>query len=205
MCTARDIGEIKACRATGASVEIIGPHQPGDYARKINYGVLATESPFLFQGADDLQLTRGWDTLALTEMERGAGVVGTRDLGNARTRNARHSTHSLISREYAKQGTIDNPDTLMHEGYAHNFVDDELVATARHRGRYRPSRAIVEHLHPLWRKAPCDDVYDLGQAGYAADSVLFQLRRELWEPGLAERRALEENQGRARLSYRGRR
>lgn len=187
VCTARDHAEITACQETGARVELLpGGRSHGDYARKINHGIRVTDSPYVFQAADDLRFERGWDERVIREAERpGTGIVGTVDLGNRRTRAARHSTHSLITREYAQLGTIDDTYVTLHEGYQHNFVDDELVATARHRGAYRPSNAIVEHLHPNWRKAPRDLVYDLGEQGFQIDRRLFEARRLLWEPETA--------------------
>lgn len=185
VCTARDRAEVAACRATGARVEVLyGPRAHGDYARKINHGVRVTDSPYMFQGADDLAFTPGWDERVLAVAARpGAGIVGTVDLGNSRTRGARHSTHSLITRDYAILGTIDDPFVTLHEGYRHNFVDDELIGTARHRDAYQPSNAVVEHLHPNWHKAPRDRVYDLGEEGFSIDRDLFNVRRLLWERG----------------------
>jgi hypothetical protein len=43
-----------------------------------------------------------------------------------------HSTHPIIVRSYIEgQGAIDEPGKALHEGYWHNFVDDELIGTAR--------------------------------------------------------------------------
>jgi hypothetical protein len=43
----------------------------------------------------------------------------------------RHSTHSLVTRDYVERfGTIDEAGVVLHEGYPHEFVDDEFVQTA---------------------------------------------------------------------------
>jgi hypothetical protein len=94
-----------------------------------------------------------------------------------------HTTHPLIRREYVdKFGTIDEPVKVVHEGYRHWAVDDELVATAKARGAWAFCReAIVEHLHPYWRRGKWDDVYALGQANASADMALWAKRKPLVE------------------------
>lgn len=187
VCSIDDPDEILACKATGEKVVVVpwAGGERGDYARKINVVAATTEHPFLFTAADDLRFTSGWDEQVLEAAEsarppRLVGVVGTDDHCNPRTRRAHHSTHSLIVRAYVDEhGTIDG-DGVYHEQYWHNFCDDELVGTARHRRAYAPSRAVVEHLHPAHGRGPMDDTYRLGMARFAADRATFRERRRLW-------------------------
>lgn len=179
--TPGDDEEIDACRATGAET-LVTPWQggQGDYARKINHAVAITDEPFIFTGADDIRFRPGWDTITMAQAAAGAGVVGTIDRCNPRTQRGVHSTHSLVSRAYVEEhGTVDEPGKLYHEGYWHNFCDDELVATARVRRSYRPSQAVVEHLHPMSRKAPDDDTYRLGMEHFDSDRRLFIRRSQI--------------------------
>lgn len=162
----------------------------GDYARKINYAVtvlnLDSANPieeWLFLGADDLHFWPGWydRARARAAMYPAVQVIGTNDLGNRRTRTGRHSTHSLVKRTYLEQGTIDDPTKLLHEGYEHEFVDDEFVRTAEHRGVFAHERnAWVEHLHPHWNKAPTDAIYDDQDRRMIQGRQLFDERRPLW-------------------------
>lgn len=174
-----DAKQIAAALETGERV-ILCPfdRQPGDYARKINYGITQTTGEWIFQGADDVRFHRGWDAEALAV---GAPVTGTNDLGNPLVMRGGHATHSLVQRAYVEeQGTIDG-DGLLHEGYSHCWVDNELVETARARGAWKAARrSHVEHLHHIWHKGSDDATYRQGQAGYQADFRLFTARRPLW-------------------------
>lgn len=179
--TRGDQAEVSAIVETGADWIVLRPNASGDYAKKINLAYRMSDDPFLFLAADDLQFHEGWLTAALEKMTEGVGVVGTNDLSNVRTMDGRHSTHSLIRREYADEyGTIDG-EGILHEGYTHNFVDDELLGTARHRGVLNMALfSHVEHLHPDWKKAPRDSTYEIGRRSFSRDRMLFRVRSKLW-------------------------
>jgi hypothetical protein len=153
----------------------------GNYARKINRGVQLTDEPLLFLGADDLDFKVGWLEEAKTELQPGIGVVGTNDLGSRRVMEGLHATHSLVTRAYAELGTIDEAGKLLHEGYPHEFVDDEFVATAKHRGAWAfASDSHVEHLHPNWGKAPMDRLYRGQRRRMRVGRQIFLRREPLW-------------------------
>ncbi len=177
-----DEAEHDAVRAAGGDLLVIArPHGPGDYAAKINAGHRHTTEPLLFLGADDIDFHPGWFEAAVARMTGPAGVVGTNDLGNDRVMRGEHATHSLVSRFYADRGTIDEPGKVLHEGYPHEFVDDEFVATAKYRGAWAfASDAVVEHLHPLWGKAPTDDLYDAHAERMRLGRRVYQRRCRLW-------------------------
>lgn len=117
-----------------------------------------------------------WDAGAV----EGIGVVGTRDLCNERTENGEHSTHSLVARWYTELGTIDDPSKLLHEGYPHEWTDDEFIETAKSRGAYAHSGAVVEHLHPLCGKAPMDHLYKHQRRRMRQGRRIYVQRRPLW-------------------------
>lgn len=153
----------------------------GSYAHKINAGVRATDTPFVLLAADDLVFHPGWLDAAIALMSDQVGVVGTQDLGNRRVIAGEHATHSLVARWYAQLGSIDDPTVLLHEGYGHNFVDDELVATAKKRGAWAFAHdSVVEHHHPNWGKAQPDEIYAKGQAMFRRDRRTHFRRRRLW-------------------------
>lgn len=176
-----DDEEIAALKAADADwIETPGLRKHGDYARKINLAYMATWEPLLFLAADDIRPHPGWLPKALDCLTEGVGVVGTNDLTNKRTRK-HHSTHSLVTREYADRGTIDEPHKILHEGYRHQFCDDELVATAESRGAYvHADDCYVEHLHPMRQKSPLDSTYELGLSSFERDRRVFQGRQHLW-------------------------
>lgn len=158
---------------------------PGDYARKMNMGFNATAEPHLFLGADDLLYHPGWLKACGDAIERTpgpVGVVGTNDLGNRRVLRGEHSTHSLVMRDYVQRhGTIDEPNKMLHEGYVHEYVDDELVETAKSRRAYaHADDAHVEHLHPLFGKAAYDESYEAMQMRMTRSRTYFMERRKLW-------------------------
>jgi glycosyltransferase involved in cell wall biosynthesis len=177
ICDPDDRAEQDAIAQAGGSM--ISPG--GNYATKINTGIQATTEPLIFTGADDLAFHPGWLQQAAPLMSDTVGVVGTNDLCNGRVIAGEHSTHSLVARWYAELGTIDEPGKLLHEGYLHEFVDDELVETAKHREAYAHAHlAIVEHLHPQVGKAPMDDLYAAQRIRMRHGRKTYYRRRPLW-------------------------
>lgn len=183
LCSPHDLDEIAAVRAAGEDPVVV-PWEvgPGDYARKMNLGFRLSRDEWVFLGADDLVFHPGWFDACLEEQARtGACVIGTNDMGNSRVIAGKHSTHTLIHRDYGECGTVDEGGKILHEGYSHSFVDDEFVQTAIARGTYaHASGALVEHFHPNWGKAQDDETYRRGVAGFAEDSHHFQRRSILW-------------------------
>lgn len=159
---------------------VVTPRLRGDYAHKINTGVAASDEPLIFTGAIDLRFHAGWLDACLAKMSGGVQVVGTNDLANGRTAR-HHSTHTLVARGYVLRGLIDGRPGLLCEDYLHEFVDDELVGTAKSRGVYaHAADAVVEHLHPMVGKADWDDTYLLMNRRMARDRGLFNRRSALW-------------------------
>ena len=202
ICSPGDEAEIEAIAAIDdeRTMYVVVHWEPGqgDFAKKHNQtyaqavGSDGTDGLLLFPlfqpgwefycvGADDLTFHPGWYDTCLAAHERtGACVIGTKDLGNQRTMNGWHSTHFLVHRDYLECGTVDEKGKLFHEGYSHEFCDDECIATARMRRTYSPSQAIVEHNHPDWGKAAWDDTYRKAQADRAVDAELFRQRRHMF-------------------------
>lgn len=189
LCSPSDHEVIAACRYAaleyhGVSVRVV-PWEPGpgDWARKINLGFRETREPFLLLGASDLRFHPGWDEAALRVASKtGAGVIGTNDLGNRTVMAGKHSTHPLVRRLYIEEyGTIDEPGQVLHESYAHQWVDTELVETARKRGQWAfAADSHVEHLHPFWKKGAMDSTYEKALSTSREDHRLFMQRRRLW-------------------------
>lgn len=156
----------------------------GDYARKINTGYRLSTEPLLFLAADDLLFHPGWFEAAAAQLGPGIGVVGTNDLGSPRVIAGEHSTHSLVTRVYADQfGTIDRPGEILHEGYPHEFCDDELVGTAKARGAWSMAQdSHVEHLHPNWGKGQShtDALYLAQPRRMREGRPIFARRSRLW-------------------------
>lgn len=178
--------ELAAVELPSVSLEVLAPNPIGDYARKINHAARVSSEPFLFTGADDLDFRPGWLPAALAEMSSPAiGVVGTQDLAPTdRARSGEHATHFLVRRRYVEElGTIDEIGKVFHEGYPHEYVDNELVETAKARGAWSFAFAsIVEHLHPSWNKAPADLLYNEQGRRMAVGRRVFNQRRRLWTP-----------------------
>lgn len=153
----------------------------GNYAEKINAGVEATDESLIFCGADDLDFHPGWLEAAQAELAPEVGVVGTQDLCNQRVIRGEHSTHSLLTREYAEMPLIDGGPGPLCPLYEHEFVDDELVGTAKKRGAFAfAHEAIVEHLHPDANKAPMDPLYAAQGARMRRSRRTFNQRQPLW-------------------------
>ena len=184
VCTEGDDEVIHAVQSQeDVQMYVIPPNERGDYAKKINLGYAVTTEPHLFLGADDLNFVRGWYEAARKHLLRDRiGVVGTQDKANHRVRRGLHATHSLVARSYVEEfGTIDEPGKVLHEGYLHEFVDDEFVQTAKVRRAFAfEHRSVVEHLHPTVGKADWDDTYQAQAVRMKTDRKLFIQRQKLW-------------------------
>lgn len=157
----------------------------GNYAKKINWAVSQwVDTDWIFTGADDLYFHSGWwEATDFLRSDPTIGVVGTNDLGHPRV-YAMHetSTHSLVRVSYIEEhGLIDEPGKVLHEGYVHEFVDDELVGTAKYRGAWAfAPEAHIEHMHPIWNKAPWDATYDDQGRRMNESRALYAERCKLW-------------------------
>jgi hypothetical protein len=181
ICTEGDAEVLDA--VTGHDHLVMPPRSRGDYAAKINAGYRDSTEPLIFLGAIDIAFHAGWLDACQRHIDAGFGVVGTNDLGNKSTATGRLSTHTLVARDYVQRfGTADQSDTLVHEGYWHEWVDNELCDTAKARGQWAHAPdAIVEHLHPRWGKAPTDAMYEQARRRMVAGRRLYLRRRRLWQ------------------------
>ena len=195
--TPADLKEHYACCNTGVPGVIVDVVSwdagKGDWAKKINYGVTHYDDEFFLLGADDLLFHPQWDIFAIaTYVETRCRVIGTNDLGNATVMRGDHSTHPLVHSSYVSDGTWDEPGKLLHEGYAHQWVDTELVQTAMIRGEWAFSRqSHVEHMHPFWpdgkggHKGAMDKTYEKALSTSRDDNQLYRRREPMWRAGLS--------------------
>ena len=161
------------------------PCKIGDYARKINWAYEAApdENVWFFLGADDINFHPGWFQIAKSAyVSTGRRVVGTQDLCNSRVIRGEHSTHSLVHRSYVEQfGTVDQENKILHDGYPHEFVDDEFVGTAKLHDEFVFSNsAVVEHLHPQCGKAESDPLYAGHRGRMVHGRRIYNKRQRLW-------------------------
>lgn len=182
--TEGDDAVIDAIDAAGEGRLTFPPRDCGDYAVKINTCYRFTTEPLIFLGASDLKFHPGWYEAATARLRnRRVGVIGTNDLGSPRVRRGEHSTHSLVTRDYAdRYGTIDSPGEILFEGYVHEYVDDELVGTAKKRKAWEfAGDSHVEHLHPHWHPdVPTDELYEAQGRRMSESRNLFMRRRRAW-------------------------
>jgi hypothetical protein len=149
------------------------------FAEKVNLAYEKTTEPWLFLVGDDVRFEPGWLDHAQHAARDGAHVIGTNDLHNPLVTSGEHGTHLLVRRAYVDErgASWDGPKVVCHEGYRHNFVDDEIVAAAKQRGVWAmAAHSKVEHLHPMWGLAEVDDTYRLGQSSFEQDKGLFEAR-----------------------------
>lgn len=180
-----DHAELEALKTAAAPHEVVTWEPEHDYPRKMNHGyrlAVAAGADWVFLAADDLVFRPGWAEEALRVAERtGACVIGTNDTVNVRVKAGRHSTHSLVHRDYLECGTADEDGKILCDQYGHWFCDDEFIRTAQFRGTFAAaSRSIVEHRHPNYGGAPDDATYRKGQATLMADKAVFESRKWMW-------------------------
>lgn len=179
--------QIKVCQASGHVTWVV-EWEPGraDFSKKINWAFPRTNSEWVFQGADDIRFSPGWDTEALKVSAR-AGVVGTNDLHNPSVKAGLSATHILFRRSYIEDygGTFDGSGTVFSEAYDHQWVDNEFIELAKHRGQWAfAKRSHVEHLHPVWGGAEWDATYNKAFRESKEDQALFARRTKEMKAGL---------------------
>jgi hypothetical protein len=168
-----DEAEISAIVAAGGEILL---SLTANYATKINTAIKMTDEPYIFIGADDLIPRMGWFEAALAYMANGYEVVGVNDLINRG--RSQHATHFLITRRYAELPTLTGEAGPLCEIYDHSCVDDELAATAQHRGLYvYAADAEIIHLHPDNGTAIIDETYRKGRREIRADRQIWRSRR----------------------------
>jgi glycosyltransferase involved in cell wall biosynthesis len=180
ICEADDQQSIETVTFTVGANLIINT-RTRNYAGAINEGVHATDEPYVFAGADDLNFHAGWYEYASAAMKYPIRVVGTNDLYNPDVLAGSHATHYLVDRFYATRGCIDAPGMMLCEKYHHNWCDTEFIALAQKRNVYASClSAVVEHRHWAWGKATIDATYDKGLRHEPDDRALFHQRKSLW-------------------------
>lgn len=159
------------------------------WPQKINWGVRLREADgqmdadWYLCAADDIQFTPNWwDETESLRQDPTVGVIGTRDsrdgTGNPRVAAGDHTCHALIRGHYIRSlGTVDEPGKAVHDGYHHWYVDDELVWTAKLRGAWAMSDAVIHHDHPYWNpEIPWDTTYAKGEEKQREDMALWLQR-----------------------------
>jgi glycosyltransferase involved in cell wall biosynthesis len=176
-----DLDSIAAADAAGARVVV--NERTASYSGAMNTAYAHGLAELVFAGADDLDFHPGWDQTALAHLDDQVMVVGTNDLINPYVAKGWHATHYLIDRRYLDHegGTVDGgPGSWYHEGYDHNYTDTEFIGTAKARARFRPClESVVRHVHAPSLGRP-DATSERTLRAYAADSALYDTRRELW-------------------------
>jgi len=187
LCSRGDVAQINACYDTAASIVVTTWEAgPGDAAKKWNLGFAHSKGEFVFCAADDVEFTPGWDTEALRVAEStGAGMIGTNDDANPLVKRGRHSTHNLFRRSYINEvgGTFfDGPGVVYHEGYKHQYIDNEAVKAAMDRREWVFSaRSLVRHHHPMYDKTVAmDTTYKKALGDASEDAALYRSRLHQW-------------------------
>lgn len=183
ICDQSDEEAAAAWKQAGAVILFPGPerelNRPGTFAEKINDAYRFVHEPWLLLVGSDVRFHPGWLDHAQAVAGDRYHVVGTNDLGNPRVTSGEHATHLLVRRSYVDEigASWDGPGVVAHEGFAHWYVDDEIVTAAKQRGVWAMALGSkVEHLHPAWGKGERDAVYDLGESRVQADRERFQAR-----------------------------
>lgn len=151
---------------------------PGTHTGAANTAYKETTELYFIIANDDFHFMPEWDTRALDKI-KGYGVCGLND-----GFSTYYTQITLVSRDYIKtqSGVIDEPDTLYHRGYHHNYVDTEFSKTAMKRGMYIACpESVVEHRHFSYNKSPLDDTYKKTLSRVDQDRALYESRKVLFE------------------------
>ena len=141
---------------------------------------LTDEPEWVQVTGDDCRFHPNWFNQAMFIADKyGAKVIATNDLANPRVTRGEHATHPLINRGYIETegSSWGGPGVFCHEGYSHNFVDDEIVTVAKQRGVFQAALgSIVEHLHPINEGRSADKTDEKNFSTFQADGKLFRTR-----------------------------
>ena len=184
-----DIDERRAINSLTSMtrVEEVVSHDAHTWPEKINLGYESVEADWYLCAADDVEFDYGW--WGATEQLRAdpkIGVIGTNDSrtgsGNQAVAAGEHTCHPLVRGSYAERGTWDQPGQIVHEGYAHWFCDNEIVATAKQRAAWAYcAEAVVHHLHPYWDQTiRWDATYQEGELGAMGDAEVWGKRSRMY-------------------------
>lgn len=173
-----DIEELAAVEAAGVDHTV--NHDPArrSFACKANDGYRASTEPWLLFCGDDVEFHVGWVENSIDE-PHGCSFISTNDLGQPRVMSGIHAVHPIIRRSWIDThgASWDGPGTVCHEGYRHQYVDDEWTMVAKAAGEYVYAPcARLEHLHPMMGKNTTDATYRIGEVASAADRDLFAAR-----------------------------
>lgn len=150
---------------------------PGTHTGAANTAYESTLEPFFIIANDDFNFHKEWDTKAL-EAIKGYGVCGLND-----GYSGSFTQITLVDRNYiqTQSGVVDEPNTLYHRGYHHNYVDTEFSQTAQKRGMFTICHdAVVEHKHYTFNKSKIDDTYKKTITRVTQDSALYESRKHLF-------------------------
>jgi hypothetical protein len=168
------------------SIELLDPYVDGlwldsgddmRFVKRIQHMYENTDEEWFLTGADDISFKNGWLSGVLKLMEK-YSVISFDDQCNPNL----PGTNFLIRRDYIEKysGVMDAPNTVFHQGYFHNFCDNELVAVASKRGKFVKSELIISHNHPTIGKSKWDKVYEMAQQRFESDAAIFHSREILW-------------------------
>lgn len=176
-----DKESIKAAKDTGHAV-IINTGSP-TYSDALQCVYEQTDEEIFLWGNDDFYFLKDWDKIPLEMMKnKSIGVLGLHD-GNP---NTRYWSISLIRRKYIeeKSGVVDMPNRVLYP-YNHNYVDDELTATAISRGAWQKCMApCIHHQHHSFKwlgDFPHDATYAKNDKKIAEDNETYHNRIHLWQ------------------------
>jgi len=161
----------------------------GTFPKKINTAVAVTEGDWVLCCGDDVKFKPGWYEATVEATKLDKAVIGTNDK-TPRTRNRDHATAQLVRRDYIEHpgAAWREPGHVFHEGYHHQYADNELCNLAWKRGEWHfADDIVIEHPHPVWGTREWDEVYRLGQSNGLRDKRLFRQRHRLWAKSLTQR------------------
>jgi hypothetical protein len=150
------------------STSVVGWNEAARFAHFADWLVL---------GADDIVWHSDWLKEAMLVVDQtGAQVVGLHDGGP--TDLSDYGAHYMVHRSFVDQhldGYMVPPE------YKSWWFDREICQRARAVGVYAPAwKALAEHCHPDWHKAPMDETYESAWHLHKQDKETYNRRmREL--------------------------
>lgn len=172
------------------NVRLIINRAPHNYVTAINHGYHVSTEPFIFCGSDDIDFEPNWDEKMLVEFdkENPPGLVGARDSW-AITKTGKHTSHFMVSREYIKTqgGVEDEKETIYSSQYQHFNCDIETEQVAMKRGKFKMSKAFIEHHHFCQDSSVAyDQTYQKEQSKISRDMRTYNQRRHRFEQYMLE-------------------
>lgn len=135
---------------------------------------LAKGDLLMLAGDDSVFQTKGWDAMVHEYFESLPDKIAYAFGDDGSPRGKVFGTHGIVHRRW-----VEILGYFTARGYSADYADAWPNEVAEMVGRLKCLPFVAEHLHPVWQKAPYDEVYRETNARLHRDNTPQKFRNEL--------------------------